>query len=252
MRTVGNLRYLIPLGRGFSLRKIVRAANEAVVGMLAAPVLKHEYERGLCAFQSERLVEYAFALRWIAGMYPKTLLDVGTGRSSWPHLLASEGIRVTAVDEMTGYWRGRFRNRHYLVVQDDITRQTSRPSYPCITCLSTLEHIPNHIAAMTAIKAALEPGGLLILTCPYNEREYVANTYELPDAAWGKDAPYVAQQFSRAELEAWLDLGYELIEKELWRAVTGPAWATGKRLTPPVRAHEAQVHQLGCFALLRR
>jgi len=49
---------------------------------VVAPDSEARYERGLCAFQFERLVEYAFALRWIAVIYPRTLLDVGTGRSS--------------------------------------------------------------------------------------------------------------------------------------------------------------------------
>ncbi len=132
-----------------------------------------------------RLTEYAVALRWLAERYPMTLLDVGPGPGSWPHLLARAGIAVTAIDNMQSPERGRFLNRlsffnrHYYVIRDEVTSPTLTQQFDCVTCLSVLELIHDHRAAVRGMFSLLKPGGFLILSCPYNERQFIENAYAL-------------------------------------------------------------------------
>ena len=231
------------------LRSAVRTAHNTVSRIVLLPVLRHE-RRNRLPFISERLVEYSAALRWLGERYPETVLDVGPGEAPWPALLAAEGVDVTAIDEMGSYWNNSFFNRHFEVTRGDITAPRLDRKFEAVTCISVLEHIPDHRAAMRGIFSVLAPGGVLVLTCPYNERRFVDNCYALPEATWGTSAGYVCRQYSRSELEQWLaDSGGEVVEIERWNAVTGETWASGQRRRPPLRAAVGEPHQLACMLL---
>jgi hypothetical protein len=51
----------------------------------------------------------------------------------------------------------------------------------------------------------LKPKGHLILTCPYTEKSYVRNVYELPGSSYGQGEPYITQSYSRNELNRWVE-----------------------------------------------
>ncbi|MGI8715076.1 MAG: class I SAM-dependent methyltransferase [Solirubrobacteraceae bacterium] len=196
------------------------------------------------------MVEYATALRWISERYPRTLLDVGPGVSSWPHLLGAAGIRVTALDQIDSYWGQMVFNRHYEITRGDITRPERGPTFDMVSCISTLEHIPDHRAAVRGMIDSLRPGGVLVLTCPYNEHDFYDNVYSRPTASYGSDYRFIARQYSRRELDAWLqDTGGELIEIERWRFFTGSFWTEGERIAVPTAASADEPHQLGCFLI---
>ncbi|MGH2539357.1 MAG: class I SAM-dependent methyltransferase [Actinomycetota bacterium] len=199
---------------------------------------------------NERAVEYGFALNQLARLVPRTVLDVGPGESSWPDLLATAGFRVRAIDLVEGYWSGGYFNPHWRVRQDDITAPTTAERFGAVTCLSVLEHIPDHLAAVRGMASLLEPGGHVILTCPYNENHYESNVYALPGARRGATANYVCQMFSRDELESWLTTGLDLVDKQLWQAWTGATWASGEEVSPLQR--DGEPHQLACFLLRSR
>jgi SAM-dependent methyltransferase len=232
-----------------TVRSALRVAHNTGSRAVLLPVLRYERRNGL-PFISERLVEYSTALRWIAERYPSTLLDVGPGEGPWPALLSGEGIDVTAIDEIGSYWQGRFFNRHFDVTRGDITAPRLDRKFELVTCISVLEHIPDHRAAIRGMFSVLAPGGVIVLTCPYNERRYVDNCYELPEAAWGSDASYICRQYSRSELDQWLDESSgEVVEIERWNAVTGETWASGERRRPPLKAGADEPHQLACMLL---
>jgi len=75
------------------------------------------------------------------------VLDIGSGKSSWPHLMSICGFNVKAIDKMDGYWSSYF-NRHYKIYHDDITNSKTKEKFQFATCLSVLEHIPEHRSAM--------------------------------------------------------------------------------------------------------
>ncbi|HEU5399943.1 MAG TPA: hypothetical protein VFU86_01225, partial [Terriglobales bacterium] len=63
-----------------------------------------EYSTQTFSHHNERSIEYRFALQSLATKRPKTVLDVGTGTTSWPHLLRNCGFVTTAIDNVRDYW----------------------------------------------------------------------------------------------------------------------------------------------------
>lgn len=213
------------------------------------PLLRREARAEPRNPRNERPVEYAFAFRCIAKLAPRDVLDVGSGMSSWPHLLSHCGLRVTAIDEVRHYWKSGFFNRHYQVLDDDITRPNLRGQFDLVTCISVLEHIPDHAAAMRGMLGMLKPGGHLILTVPYNEGQYLADAYSRPDASYGKDFGFVCQVYSRKELELWLQARGTIVEQEYYEVFSGEFWASGTRIHPPVKTSQSGRHHLSCILI---
>lgn len=234
--------------------KLVKAAarvalqvNEALAGLVLQPVLYRDWLRPQYVGMNERPAEYAFALEALMAAAPETVLDVGPGASSWPHLLSNCGFRTTAIDKVEGYWTGLYANRHYRVIRDDVTRPTIPGSFDAITCLSVLEHVPDHAAAMRGMFSLLRQGGHLVLTFPYNETRSCEDVYRVPGAAYGSDYPFICRMYSRADLDAWLAQSRaRLVEQRWWEAFTGDLWAHGERLDRPrVATREGRHHLTG-------
>ena len=231
-----------------SLRTVINRLGTVYVRGLCS----REYKKQVYAGINERPVEYAFLFRELAGFWPKTVLDVGTGMTALPHLLRNCGFIVTATDNIKGYWPSGLVNRHYHVINDDITDTSLSGTFDVVTCISVLEHIQAHIKAMKSIYRLLNPGGRLILTCPYNENRYVPNVYRLPDSSVRESYPFVTQAFSRKELAGWLsDSPFKLLKQEYWRFFEGEFWTCGARLPKPVPAGADSRHQLCCMVLAK-
>lgn len=199
---------------------------------------------------NERAVEFSFVFKQIARIYPQRILDVGTGTTALPHLLYNCGFLVTAIDNIKDYWTSGMYNRHYYVINDDITNTQLVDKFDLITCVSVLEHITNFDAAIRGMFKLLNPNGYLILTVPYTESKYVENVYALPKSNAGKDIPYVTQSFSRNELNGWLkDSGGTILEQEYWQFWDGDFWTVGNKLIPPKKVGINERHQLSCLLL---
>jgi 2-polyprenyl-3-methyl-5-hydroxy-6-metoxy-1,4-benzoquinol methylase len=197
---------------------------------------------------NERPIEYRFALDCLARVRPRSVLDVGTGTTSWPHLLSGCGFVTTAIDNMRDYWDHQMVNRHWTVLDFDITQPGEfHGPFDAVTCISVMEHIENHEAAIQNMLNLLAPSGLLIITTPYNHSTYCPNVYKLPDVLYGQDQPYICRSHSAKEIEKWQQLGMRLKRRELWRLFSGPVWATGNRIAWEQVHSEDEPHQLGCF-----
>ncbi|MCW5979862.1 MAG: class I SAM-dependent methyltransferase [Bryobacteraceae bacterium] len=208
-----------------------------------------EYRRQTFTHHNERPIEYGFALDCLAAERPKTVLDVGTGTTAWPHLLRNCGFIVTAIDNVRDYWRNQIVNRHWTVLDVDITEPSEFGGpFDAVTCISVIEHIVEHENAVRNMLALLAPGGLLIITTPYNHREHCPNVYKRTDALYGQDLPYICRSHSAREIEQWQRLGARLKRREMWRLFSGPVWATGRRVDWEQAESEDAPHQLGCFA----
>ncbi len=146
--------------------------------------------------------------------------------------------------------RQLFFNRHYHVVRDEVTSPRLTQQFDCVTCLSVLELIDDHRAAVRGMFSLLKPGGFLILSFPYNHRRFVENAYSLPGAGYGKDYPFICRQYSRSEVDDWLsENGGHLVERELYRCFTGEFWAAGARISPPVRVSADELHHMACVCI---
>jgi SAM-dependent methyltransferase len=217
------------------------------------PYLLHEWRRQGERKINERPVEWRFALDCLVRTDARVVLDVGSGSTAWPALLSYCGYNVTAVDKIEGTWtRGDQFNRHFKVFSDDITRSRLRGGYDLVTCLSVLEHIPDHAAAVRTMLALLAPGGHLVLSFPYNEKTYLPDVYRHPEAGYGRENPYIAQVYSRAEVDRWLtESQARIVDQEYWEMFTGEFWTMGTRIYPPRRVRATERHHLTCLLIQR-
>jgi 2-polyprenyl-3-methyl-5-hydroxy-6-metoxy-1,4-benzoquinol methylase len=225
------------------LKQIVHSAGHRYSRAIA----ESEYRDQSFKRINERPIEYGFVFQSIGRYCPKTILDVGTGTSALPSLMRTCGPVVKAIDNIRDYWPEGMVNRHYHVADEDATKAISG-SYDMVTCISVLEHIRAHDDAVKMMLGAVNPGGCLLLTSPYNEQEYIPNVYALPGAGYGKDLPYVAQVYSRKELDRWFQ-GASIEVQEYWQVFSGPYWTFGETLRPAVRAAKDSLHQLTCLAI---
>lgn len=231
-----------------SLKYLIQSFGMAYVRIINAREYKKQTYTGI----NERSIELAFLFRHLVEYWPKTILDVGTGKTSLPHLMRNCGFLVTATDNIKDYWPAGMMNRHYHVIDDDITQTKINEKFDVITCVSVLEHIQDHRSAMKSMYRLLNPGGRLILTCPYNEKHYVHNVYKLPESSVTEEYPFITQAFSRKEVDSWLsDSPFELIDQEYWHFFEGDYWTCGSRITPPVHVKRADPHELSCLAFVK-
>lgn len=211
---------------------------------------KREYESQLFMGINERPVEFQFVFKHLTKQCPRTVLDIGTGTTALPHLMRNCGYLVTATDNIQDYWPAGMINRHYHVIQDDITRTKLRSQFDFITCVSVLEHIKDHRAAVKSMFSLIRPGGHVVISCPYNERQYVRHVYDLPDSSVTTKYPFITQAFSRNEINAWLqDNDGKLVEQEYWQFFAGEYWTCGERICPPVAVQKGQTHQISCILI---
>jgi 2-polyprenyl-3-methyl-5-hydroxy-6-metoxy-1,4-benzoquinol methylase len=216
-----------------------------------ARILRTEWERRHFWRYNERAVEFAFVLRAIARHAPRTLLDVGSGTTALPALMASCGPTVTAIDNVTDYWEKGMVNRHWHVLDDDIQNTRLTEHFDMVTCISVLEHIRNYDQAVRNMLDRLAPGGHLALCGPYTEGFHVDDCYRQPGADAALAAmPYIGNSYSGEDLRRWLGFGAELVEAEYWLGYSGRHWALGERIAPP-RPATRETGNHACL-LLRR
>lgn len=215
----------------------------------------NEYRRNVENTQrkNERPVECSFVFKYLAKFNPETILDVGTGISALPAMMSQCGYKVTAIDNIVDYWKAGCENRHYLVMDGDITNVKFKSKYDFITCISTLEHIKKYKEAFHNMISALKSTGKLIITCPYNEDEYIDNVYKLKDSIHNKKIKlYVSQAFSREKVDELLAReNCYIIEQEYWQYYSGKFWSCGEPIFPPNKVDSTISHQMTCVLIGR-
>ena len=132
-------------------------------------------------------LKLVFYLKHFSKIYPKRVLDVGTGVSSLPHIIRYCGSLVTSIDNFKDYWTDEAINRHFHVINEDINNPDTTKKFDLITCISVLEHIENAEKAVCNMFNLLNPKGYLILTFPYTENKYYANVYQENGSSYGQD-----------------------------------------------------------------
>jgi len=236
-----------------NIKQLIRSWADRV-GLAYADLLnRREYRFQGFVAMNERPVEYRFVFEHLTRACPRTVLDVGTGATALPHLMRSCGFVVTAIDNIRDYWPSGMVNRHYHVINDDITRTDLKTTFDFITCVSVLEHIREHQAAMRSMLSLLNPGGLLVVTFPYNESQYHPNVYDHPESGVRERQGFITQAYSRNEINSWLTNGDgELVEQEYWRFFTGEVWTCGERICPPIRTDVTGPHQISCLLIRKK
>lgn len=211
-------------------------------------ICKKEFKSQTFVRFNERPIELDFVFRKLAEIYPLKILDIGTGTTALPNLMRYCGFLVTATDNVRDYWPSGMFNRHYHIIDDDITNTHFNDKYDFITCISVLEHIDKPDKAIENMFSLLNPNGYILLTFPYSEKSYVRNVYELPGSNYGQDDTYITQSYSRNELNKWFQDNQALIlEQEYWQFWDGDYWTVGNRIIPPKKVSAEDNHQLSCI-----
>jgi 2-polyprenyl-3-methyl-5-hydroxy-6-metoxy-1,4-benzoquinol methylase len=148
------------------LKSVVHRAGRWYIAKICASESQHQPFTP----HNERSIEYRFALQVLGENHPKSVLDVGTGTTAWPHLLRNCGYALTAIDNVRDYWPEGMVNRHWTVLDIDILNPKDKlgKSFEAITWISVLEHIEDHLRAMQNMVCLLATGGVLLLTTPYS------------------------------------------------------------------------------------
>ncbi len=234
------------------MKKIILKIYDFIGSKYLNPILKLEQKKRPFPLINERSTEYSFTIKHMSTLCNGNVLDIGPGKSSWPHLLSTCGFNVKAIDKMDGYWNSYF-NRHYKIFNDDITNPTTTEKFQFATCLSVLEHIPDHLTAIKNMHNLLEKNGFLILTFPYNENIYHKDIYKHPEAGYGQEANFITQVYSRQEINNWLsETSFEIIDQEYYKVFTGEMWTMGDRVTPCKKASSSELHHLTCLLLQKK
>ena len=216
-------------------------------------ICKREFDQPNKDTFNERPIEFRFVFEQLSKIYPKDILDVGTGTTALPHLMQNCGFNVTATDNIKDYWPSGMFNRHYYVVNDDITNTKMNQTFDLITCVSVLEHIKDADSAIKNMFNLLNPKGYIVLTCPYNENSYSENVYEREGSVGGEHGLYVCQAFSRENLNNWLDINDGIvIDQEYWQYFEGEYWTEGSEVIPPRQSKKDDRHQLTCILLQKK
>ncbi|GAB4116741.1 MAG: class I SAM-dependent methyltransferase [Roseiflexaceae bacterium] len=128
-------------------------------------------------FSLWRLIEYPWATRALKVRRGDLVIDIGSGTSSYPHMLAKEGVNVVVVElehDRVRWQREKRRatarpgDGELLAIVGDATRLPIRDgAVQRIAAVSSLEHIPDDHAVGREIGRALADGGLAILTLPF-------------------------------------------------------------------------------------
>lgn len=234
------------------MKKIILKVYYFVGAAYLNPILKLEQRKRPFPLINERATEYSFTLKFMQKLCTGNVLDIGSGKSSWPHLMSTCGFNVKAIDKIDGYWKSFF-NRHYKIYNDDITDPKIKGKFQFSTCLSVLEHIPDHRLAIRNIHELLETNGYLVLTFPYNENLYSEDIYKHPNAGYGQNANFITQVFSRAEINSWLsETSFQIISQEYYKVFTGEMWTMGTRVTPCEETSSSDLHHLTCILLQKK
>ena len=229
-------------------RRLRALAQMPTIQLVKAEAVHQRFKR-----YNERPVEFAFVFRCLAEFAPTTVLDVGTGHTSLPHLIRNCGPVVTAIDNVTDYWPKGMVNRHWYIEDDDIRAPKITGPFDMITCVSVLEHVVPADAAVASMFKLVRPGGHVIITTPFHAPDYVPDVYKLPASTRGQKNPYPAQSHGAQDLQRWCEANdAEVVHQEYWSYWTGTHWTEGTQIIPPERSSADRPHQHTCLLLRKR
>jgi len=198
---------------------------------------------------SERFVEYAFVFECLAEHYPKRVLDVGTGATALPSLVAVGGSQVTAID----HFAPLMANPSFYVWCHDIQHKRFDDPFDMILCVSTLEHVFDYESALENMVASLKPGGHLALTMPVTTGAYVENLFRVPGNFYhDPKSTSLARLFSMEMVTDWLTR-HKLreVRRKCYSQFTGAEVGEGVPRQHPVSCDNGEPIHLACL-LLRR
>lgn len=205
------------------------AAYSHAASLLMWPMLRwiehKSWNRGV---PSERTAEHVFVLTALRDHNVETVLDVGTGDSAFPALLALGGLHVVAVDPYRPYWRYGLGNWHWRVHRADIRDWEDGRKFDAVTCIGALEHVEYDVEMVQAMARHLKPGGILVITCPFSA------TMDVPDNCDPDPRTAICRVYTRKNLANWLQTtNGTLVSERHWKYFSGNHHMDGDRIDAP-------------------
>ncbi|MBA3947611.1 MAG: methyltransferase domain-containing protein [Herpetosiphonaceae bacterium] len=140
-------------------------------------ILKHTVND----FSLWRLIEYPWVTKQLQLKPGDLVFDIGTGTSSYPHMLAREGVNVVVLElehERVRWQQQKYDTKGrrgdgmvYPVVADATALPLPDGTVQHISAISSLEHIPDDHAVGHEIGRVLAENGIVIITIPYTRSE---------------------------------------------------------------------------------
>jgi SAM-dependent methyltransferase len=128
-------------------------------------------------FSLWRIIEYPWSTKALGLRRGDLVVDVGSGTSSYPHMLAKEGVDVVVLELDADRVRWQLNKRRQTARPGDgrffpvVASATAMPvrsgSVERVAAVSTLEHIPDDVAVGEEIGRVLASGGVAAITIPY-------------------------------------------------------------------------------------
>lgn len=132
-------------------------------------------------FSLWRIIEYPWATRALDLRRGDLVLDLGSGTSSYPHMLAREGVDVVVLELDAERVRWQLHKRRATARPGDgrffplVASATQMPirdgSVLRIAAVSSLEHIPDDTAVGRELGRVLARGGVAAVTLPFTSTE---------------------------------------------------------------------------------
>ncbi|MBX0326704.1 class I SAM-dependent methyltransferase [Oscillochloris sp. ZM17-4] len=132
-------------------------------------------------FSLWRIIEYPWSTKALGLRRGDLVLDIGSGTSSYPHMLAKEGVDVIVLELDADRVRWQLQKRRATARPGDgrffplVASATDMPirseSVDRLAAVSSLEHIPDDESVGREIGRVLAGGGLAAITIPYTSTE---------------------------------------------------------------------------------
>ncbi|NTV99709.1 MAG: class I SAM-dependent methyltransferase [Oscillochloris sp.] len=132
-------------------------------------------------FSLWRIIEYPWSTKALGLQRGDLVLDIGSGTSSYPHMLAKEGVDVVVLELDADRVRWQLQKRRETARSGDgrffplVASATAMPirseSIERLAAVSSLEHIPDDEAVGHEIGRVLAKSGVAAITIPYTSTE---------------------------------------------------------------------------------
>ena len=100
-----------------------------------------------------------------AGMVPTRVLDFGAGQGELVRSFRALGIEADGVEPGPG-GRAQARALHGIDLHESTATLPAR-AYDCVTLVHSLEHVPQPVETLRALRPLLAPGGLVFVEVPH-------------------------------------------------------------------------------------
>lgn len=128
-------------------------------------------------FSLWRMIEYPKTTEWLELTPGDLLLDIGAGTSSFPQMLAQEGVRIIVVDLSPArvQWQrtkahlvlGAHASRIMPVVADATALPFRDGTFVRVTSVSALEHVPDDTSAAREIGRVAQADAVMVISLAY-------------------------------------------------------------------------------------